>query len=160
MLPQSQDVSWTFFYLWYRHIMENNHSIDWKNSSFFINNKNKEVLQMVECARILKLPNFNLSSGFYSLLDNIVHDIAQSPMIPSCILTSRFPSLLAFPFHYSLCFWSSCLDDIVSLDPFSFKIYFLLFFWPDEVCRFTHVLTVSNKKSVWFYKHLYLQNCI
>ena len=52
-----------------------NHSIDWKNASFVFNNKDKKVLQMVESALILKLPNFNLSSGFYSFSDNIAQDI-------------------------------------------------------------------------------------
>ena len=39
------------------------------------NDKNKEVLQMVESALISKLPNFNLSSCFYSLPDNIVLEL-------------------------------------------------------------------------------------
>ena len=56
-------------------MLEKNHSIDWKNASFVFNNKNKEVLQMVESALISKMPNFNLASGFYSLPDNITQDI-------------------------------------------------------------------------------------
>ena len=40
----------------YRHILEKNHSIHWKNASFVFNNKNKEDLQMVESALISKLP--------------------------------------------------------------------------------------------------------
>ena len=59
----------------YRHMLEKNHSIDWKNASYVFNNKNKEVLQMVESALISKMPNFNLASGFYSLPDNITQDI-------------------------------------------------------------------------------------
>ena len=51
------------------------HSIDWKNASFVFNNKNKEVVQMVESTLISKMPIFNLSSGFYSLPDNIMQVI-------------------------------------------------------------------------------------
>ena len=54
----------------YRYMLEKNHSIDWKNASFVFNNKNKEVLYMVESALFSKLPKFNLSSGFYSLPNN------------------------------------------------------------------------------------------
>ena len=56
-------------------MLEQNHSIDWKNALFVFNNKNKEGLQMVESALISKLLNFNLSSGFYSLPDNVAQDI-------------------------------------------------------------------------------------
>ena len=42
--------------------------------SFILNNKNKEVLHMVESVLISKLPNFNLSSAFYTLPDNIARD--------------------------------------------------------------------------------------
>jgi len=51
------------------------HSIDWKNASSVFNNKNKKVVQMVESALISKISISNLSSGFYSLPDNIMQDI-------------------------------------------------------------------------------------
>ena len=57
-------------------MLEKNHCIEWKNALFVFNNKNK-FLQMVESALISKLPNFNLSSGFYSLPDNIAQDIVS-----------------------------------------------------------------------------------
>ena len=50
-------------------------STDWKNASFVFNNKNKEVLQIVESTLISKLPNIDLISGFYTLPDNIAQDI-------------------------------------------------------------------------------------
>ena len=59
----------------YRHMLEKNHSIDWKNASFVFNNKNREVLQMVESTLISKISNFNLSSGSYCLHGNIAQDI-------------------------------------------------------------------------------------
>ena len=62
----------------YRHMLEKNHSIGWKNASFLFNNKNKEVFQMVESALISKLPNSNLSSCFYSLPDNIAQGIYRN----------------------------------------------------------------------------------
>ena len=34
----------------YRLMLEKNHSIDWKNGSFVFNNKNKEVLHMIDSA--------------------------------------------------------------------------------------------------------------
>ena len=37
--------------------------------------ENTEIHKMVESALISKLPNFNLSSGFYSLPDNIAQDV-------------------------------------------------------------------------------------
>ena len=57
---------------------EKNHSIDLKNASFVFNNKNREVLHMTESALISKLPKFNLSSGFYTLPDNIAQDIISA----------------------------------------------------------------------------------
>ena len=58
------------------------HSIDWKTTSLGFNNKkkmvnNKYILQMVESALLSKLPNFNLSSGSYSLPHNIVQDMVS-----------------------------------------------------------------------------------
>ena len=61
----------------YRHMLDKNHSIDWENASFVFNNKNKDVLQMVESALISRLPNFNLAAGFYSLPNNIAQDIVS-----------------------------------------------------------------------------------
>ena len=61
----------------HRQIMEKGHPIDWKNASFVFSDKSKEVLRMVESAPTLKLPNFNLFSGFYSLSDNIAQDIVS-----------------------------------------------------------------------------------
>ena len=55
-------------------MLEKNLSIDWKNVLFVFNNKNKEVLQMVQSAFISKLPNFNLFSGFYGPPDSIAED--------------------------------------------------------------------------------------
>ena len=58
-------------------MLEENHSIDGENASFFFNNKNEDIIQMVDFALISKLPNFNMSSGFYSLPDNITQDIVS-----------------------------------------------------------------------------------
>ena len=63
-------------------ILERKHSIDGKNASYFVfNNKHEEVLQMVESAFISKRPNFNLSSVYYTLPDNIAQDIISEPHI-------------------------------------------------------------------------------
>ena len=51
--------------------------IDRKNTSLVFGNKDKEVLQRVESALISKLPNFNLSSDFYSLPDIIAQNIVS-----------------------------------------------------------------------------------
>ena len=51
----------------YPHMLEKDHSIDWKNALFVFNDKNIEVLQIVETALISILANFILSSGFYRL---------------------------------------------------------------------------------------------
>ena len=56
-----------------------------KNALFIFNNKNKEVLQIVEFVLIAELPNFNLSSGFYGLPDYIASDIVSELHIPSYI---------------------------------------------------------------------------
>ena len=64
-----------------RHTLEKNPFIDWKNALFVFNNRNKEVLQIVEAALISKLPNFNLSSCFYNLTDNIAQDLISEQHI-------------------------------------------------------------------------------
>ena len=82
----------------YRQCWKKNHSFDWENELFVLNNKNKEVLHMIESALISKLPNFNLPSGFYNLSDDIAQDIVSELHIQL--------TLFVFYFHYSLCFWS------------------------------------------------------
>ena len=52
-----------------------NHSIYWKNASFVFNNKDEEVIQMVESALISNQLNFNFSSDLYTLPDNFAQDI-------------------------------------------------------------------------------------
>ena len=59
-----------YLYIVQTHVGKKKHSIDWKNALFIFNTKNKEGLQMLESTLVPKLPNFNLSSGFYSLPDN------------------------------------------------------------------------------------------
>ena len=57
-----------------------NHSIDWENASFVFNKK-KVALRMVISSLMSKLPNFNLSSGFYSLPNIIAQDIVSELQI-------------------------------------------------------------------------------
>ena len=44
-----------------------NHAIDFRNATFIFNSKHKNLLQIVESMYISEFPNFNLSSGFYTL---------------------------------------------------------------------------------------------
>ena len=68
-------------------------------------------------------------------------------MIPS----PRLPFLSALPFHYSLCYCSSCPDDIISLFFLCFTLFFLLLLSPFLDCT-RNVVPFLNKKCIWFYK--------
>ena len=58
------------------------------------------------------------------------------------------PCLSALPFHYSLCFWSSWLDNVLSLDPF----YLLL----DLIrCAYTKHY-IFSKKNVYSFINIYV----
>ena len=64
----------------FRHMMEKRYSIDGKNASFVFDNKNKEVLQMVESVLISKLPpNFNTIGSLKSGDILILGDFLVSP---------------------------------------------------------------------------------
>ena len=85
-------------------------SIDWKNASFVFNNKNKKFLQTVESALISKLPHFNLSSGFYSLPDDIAQDIISELHIQLSLLVFYHPGCPPCRLFLSIIHYASGAD--------------------------------------------------
>ena len=86
-------------------------------------------------------------SSFYSSIHSY-HDRKGLIQAPRSCVTSMLPSLLAQSFHSSLCFWSSCLDDIISSD--SFTIYnYLLPWWGVQKYTKNWIPFIKNC-TIWF----------
>jgi hypothetical protein len=61
----------------FRHMQDEDHQIDWDSSSFLFKSNKKDILQMVESILITKIPNFNLSPGFYTVPENLRESILK-----------------------------------------------------------------------------------
>ena len=59
----------------FRHVSELGHEINWTASKFVFNSKDKQILQLVESSFIHFVPNFNLTSGFYTLAQDLYRTI-------------------------------------------------------------------------------------